>query len=270
MSKLIYDLDFRDYQESEGLNHSSLKNLYPPNTPLDFWWHKHHPRKPTDSQNFGSAAHIAVFEHERFDDAIVIAPQCDRRTKAGKEEYNAFLDTASGKIILTQEELDSCFYIIEACQNHEILKDYLADKNAKYEVSGYFDYKDVPLKFRTDYMNPEIKLILDLKTTKAGHKRSFQRSVLDFCYHSQAAFYLLGMQEITGETWSDFLWITIESGAPHKIYIWEPDTSWLIHAMNLIDNALDVYKECIRTNSYPGVPAEINTLEIPHFLLGEI
>lgn len=263
---LVYDLDFNDYKDAEGLNHSSLKNIFPPNTPLDFWWHKHHPRKPSESMDFGSAVHIAIFEHNRFDDAVTIAPECDRRTKAGKEEYNAFIESAAGKIILTLEQLDSCYYIIEACQGHPLLRDYLSMEGGKSEVSGFYSYRDVNLKFRTDFMIPSHKIILDLKTTKAGHDRAFQRSVFDFCYHSQAAFYLLGMQEITGETWADFLWIALESSPPHKIYVYEPETSWLAHGMKLIDEGLDIYKECLKNNRYPGVAPEIRTLEIPRWL----
>jgi hypothetical protein len=266
MNELIYGLPFDEYQARPELNHSSLKNLFPPNTPLDYWWSENHPRKKSAAMEFGTAVHAAVFEHEKFADSVVVIPEFDRRTKAGKEQYAEFLAGAAGKTVITPDEYEACKYILDAAQNHNILGKLLRAENRKYEVSGFFDFLGVPCKFRTDFTLPDQKIILDLKTTKCGHERAFKNSVLDFCYHSQAAFYLTAMAEITGEAWSDFIWITVESSAPYKIYLYEPDTRWLIEGHKLITAAMDLYKECKENQSYPSVKEEIMILNAPTWI----
>ena len=266
MKDLIYGMPFAEYQARPELNHSSLKNLFPPNTPLDYAYHKNNPSKKSSAMEFGTAVHTAVFEHEKFSGSVIVSPEVDKRTKAGKEEYAEFLLKAEGKTVITAEELDACKYILESAQNHKILGKLLRAENRKYEVSGFFNYNQIPCKFRTDFMLPDQRIILDLKTTKAGHERAFRRSVLDFHYHSQAAFYLSAMTEITGEAWTDFVWIAIESNAPYKIYLYEPDTRWLIEGHKLCSNAIELYKRCLESGKYPGVPEEITIINAPNWI----
>jgi exodeoxyribonuclease VIII len=215
---------------------------------------------------FGTAVHTAVFEPERFSETVVVMPEIERRSKAGKEEYAEFMKNHEGKTVIADVEFEACKLILESAQKHKILGKLLKEKGGKYEVSGFFPYKDEPCKFRTDFVLPEQKIILDLKTTKAGNERAFRNSVLDFCYHSQAAFYLTGMGEITGEPWTDFLWIAIESSPPYKIYLYEPDTKWLLEGHKLCSAAIDLYRECSSNKAYPSVVEEITILSAPAWI----
>ncbi len=263
---LSYNLSFEEYQDCPYLNHSSLRFLFPPNVPSDFLWWKNNPKQRTKAMDFGSAVHIAVFEHEIFDESVIVCPEIDKRTKAGKEEYSDFLKEAGNKIVLTQSELDSCYSIIYQIERHPILSKLVANKTANFESSGFFKYRDLDLKFRTDFIIQSHNLILDLKTTKAGHERAFKHSIMDFNYYSQAAFYLLGMSEITGEDWTNFIWIAIENNQPHKIYLYEPDTAWLIEGLRLINCAIDLYKDCLDKKFFPSVLPEVVTLSAPTYL----
>jgi exodeoxyribonuclease VIII len=174
--------------------------------------------------------------------------------------------TAAGKTTISAEEMVACQYILKTAQSHAILGKLLRAESRKYEVSGFFDFEGVPCKFRTDFMLPDQHIILDLKTTKRGHERAFKNSVLDFSYHSQAAFYLTAMAEITGQSWADFIWIAIESTPPYKIYLYEPDTRWLIEGHKLCTDAINLYKECLASGSYPSVKEEIVILNAPNWI----
>jgi len=266
MNELIYGMPFAEYQTRPELNHSSLKNMFPPNTPLDYAWHKNNPKEKTSAMEFGTAVHTAVFEHEKFTDSVIVSPDIDRRTKVGKEAYADFMLSAAGRTVITQEEMIACLYILETAQSHAILGKLLRAENRKYEVSGFFNFEGVPCKFRTDFILPEQRIILDLKTTKRGHERSFKNSIMDFCYHSQAAFYLTAMAEITGEAWSDFIWIAIESTPPYKIYLYEPDTRWLIEGHKLCTEAITLYKKCLDSGTYPSVNEEITIINAPQWI----
>jgi hypothetical protein len=260
----LYRVSEEVYRSHPALNHSNLKNLFPPNTPADFVYKMNHPKKSTDAMEFGKALHIAVFEHEHFDDACAIKPDMDRRTKAGKEEHAKFLEEHAGKIHLSLDEFNSIYRIMETCQKHSALS--FLNKNVGYpEVSGFFEYMGISCKFRVDYFMDN-GLICDLKTTLSGHERSFRNSVLDFNYHTQAEFYMMAMELLTGKAFDTFVWIVVEKLPPHKIYLYEPSKRWLDLARSEISSAIDLYLDCKSKNYWPSVPESVVTLEVPRWL----
>ena len=74
-----------EYHARPGVSKTKLWCLLN-DTPAKFKWLQEHPEPPTAVMQFGSALHKYVLEPDGFADESAIAPQCDRRTKAGKEE----------------------------------------------------------------------------------------------------------------------------------------------------------------------------------------
>lgn len=70
---------------------------------MHFQYRKNHPLEQTTALLVGSAVHKMVLEPETFDSEFVIAPDINRRTKNGKEEYADFLKSAAGKSIITKK-----------------------------------------------------------------------------------------------------------------------------------------------------------------------
>jgi len=81
---------------------------------------------------------------------------------------------------------------------------------------------NVVRKCRPDYYREDIGVVIDLKTTADGSSRGFSKSIHDYAYHRQAAWYLdtLDMAEVKV---SRFVFITVESNAPHMVDVWEID-----------------------------------------------
>lgn len=256
------ELPDKEYREIEALNHSSIKNLFPPKTPLDFRFFKEQPSKSSDSMDFGTAVHLAVFEPTIVESKIAVAPDCDKRTKAGKDQYAEFLFANDGKLILTQDQLDSVFWIVDAVERNTFLQSIFKEKR-RNEIVGKFVWDGVACKFKADCIVPDHFLVIDLKTTQAGHERAFAHSVHEYCYHTQAEFYMTGCEFITGDTWDNFLWIAVESKPPHHIYIYEPELTWLTTARDQLQNAIDLYNDCQNSGLWPGVDPVKRILQAP-------
>ena len=60
----------------------------------------------TSAMRLGSLAHLAILEPELMATNVAVMPQCDRRTKAGKEEYAKALEDAEaeGKQLVTASD----------------------------------------------------------------------------------------------------------------------------------------------------------------------
>ena len=61
----------------------------------------------TQALQFGRAYHKYCLEPYDFSNEFVVAPNIDRRTKMGKEEYANFLAKADGKEVILQETMDT-------------------------------------------------------------------------------------------------------------------------------------------------------------------
>lgn len=260
----LYTIPEEVYRPYPALNHSNLKNLFPPKTPLDFKFHLERPGKRSESMDFGSAVHLAVFESSRIEELICVAPDCDRRTAKGKEQYAEFKELAKGKFILSQDELDSVFWIVDAVNRNPLIQSILSD-SPLFETAGIFSWGDVECKLKVDALIPNQRLIIDLKTTQAAHERAFAHSVHEYNYHTQAEFYMTGLEFLTGDVWEDFLWIAVESKAPHHIYLYEPEKLWLVTARDMIANAIELYKDCESTGIWPGVDPIKRVLSAPNW-----
>ena len=82
------------------------------------------PQKETPALVIGSAVHCAVLEPEEFGKRYAVGPRVDRRTKAGKEEWEAFLQTSAGFIQLDSETATLCERIMEAVRNFPYLESH--------------------------------------------------------------------------------------------------------------------------------------------------
>ena len=65
----------------------------------------------------------------------------------------------------------------------------------------------------------EILAIIDLKTTKDASKESFRRSIDDYGYDLQAAFYTDAVKMAIGRE-VPFYFLVVESDAPHSVRLY--------------------------------------------------
>ena len=78
--------------------------------------------KPSTPMQLVRAAHVLALEPERFADCYAIAPYCDKRTKAGKEEWAAFIEAANGKAVLTLDDFQSIEQVANSIKKQVVKK----------------------------------------------------------------------------------------------------------------------------------------------------
>lgn len=66
-------------------------------------------------------------------------------------------------------------------------------------------------------------IIGDIKTSADASPRAFQRDIIKYGYHIQAAMVQDGINHITGKMIDTFVFIVIEKESPHAIGIYELD-----------------------------------------------
>nr|WP_192963065.1 PD-(D/E)XK nuclease-like domain-containing protein [Caedibacter taeniospiralis] len=171
-----------------------------------------------------------------FDTIYAVMPKLDARTKAGKEEKQAFEEAHEGKVILTDALFDtaqSCAEAITSSSANALLQNGVAEASFFGQLEGY------DAKCRPDYYCRERSLIIDIKKTTDASPEGFTRADANFKYYIQAAWYLDVLKSI-GEPVKDFLFIAVEATAPFMVGIYR-----------LADSAIEFgrlkYREALKT-----------------------
>ena len=112
---------------------------------------------------------------------------------------------------------------------------------AQNELSGFWKHPGgVDACLRLDRHLPEPKIIIDAKFMAEGSPDKFRRDVFKYRYDIQAAWYIDGMKEITGEDY-DFMFLVCEKNWPWNVQLYRIEDSWIERAREDIKKAIEKY-----------------------------
>lgn len=184
--------------------------------------------------DFGSAAHKLALG---AGPEITIVDYDDWRTKAAKEEREAA--RAAG-----------------------------VERGGKPEQSLFMqdEASGVWLRARLDWMpDPHSAMrpvIFDYKTTRSANPDSFAKSMYDYGYHVQAAFYADLYCQLTGVD-APFLFIAQEKEPPYLVTVCQPDADAMRAGRDKVRQAIEIYRDCTEAGIWPGYTDEIATISLP-------
>ena len=264
-----YNITNEQYHASEGISSSGLKLFArsPAHYYAAYLDPNRQPRKETPAFELGSLIHSAVLEPEKYFAQFYPLPRkLDRRLKDDKleAEFHEGKAAEMGMKVITAEQHQTCERIVEAVHNSPA-GSFLFGQAGLVEQSFYWqDWQHgVLCKARPDKLLPQYATILDLKSTTSAAKSDFARHAYNFEYHISAAFYMRGVEAVTGEAVKSFVFFPFEKEPPYACAFYEPDAQMLQAANNRIDTILANYAECLRTGEWPGYPQEIEPISLP-------
>lgn len=212
-------------------------------------------KKDSKALVFGSLVHKLVLEADKFDDEFAIAPNVDRRTKAGKEEYDRFLIESEGKMIVTLEDYEIACAMAKVVQNHPEASRLLYEGKPQYEQS--FTWLDsqsgINCKIRPDCLN-ELdgqKYIIDYKTTDSCADGHFERSAKKYGYQLQVGMYSEGMFNQDFDDYK-FIFIAQEKTEPYAVRIYDVDDSYRDFGMDLFHELTLKIAHCYEADKFEG------------------
>jgi len=171
----------------------------------------------------GSAFHTLILEPEKFDARVAVYPNVDRRTRQGKIDYDAFLLSSAGKMVIDQETMDTVLAMKDALTDHLEAHSLVWGNKPVYERSYVWgnDESGTLIKARPDILQPNC--IVDIKTCRSADEWSFSQSMFKNGNHVQAAMVQDGLFVIDNRENAKTLPvvnIAIETEAPYCIGIY--------------------------------------------------
>ena len=221
------------------------------------------PKADTPALALGRAVHARLLEPDTFLERFAIGPKVDRRTKAGKEAWAAFLEDYPGASILAGEDAATLEGIAASIEAHPLARHAIRDGQA--EVSGWFTDPEtgVHCRIRPDYLRAADGIMVDLKTTLDASPDAFQRSIHSFGYATQAALYAQGHEAITGEPLRDFLFLAVEKARPFAVGLYRLDETALEVGRQHVRRALRTWADCLESGRWPGYSDRIESISLP-------
>jgi exodeoxyribonuclease VIII len=169
--------------------------------------HYHHrlltPLEPTPTMAFGSAAHVATLEPQAFADRYAKIPDgIDRRTKAGKAAYAAYLEEAGGRDVLTTADWARALAVGGSVRSHPVAGPYLQNGRAEVTLQWTDRATGLECKGRLDWQASPM-LFVELKTARRIQPHKFAADAWAYGYFHQAAFYRRGLAASNDCKWGE-------------------------------------------------------------------
>ena len=227
-------------------------------SPAHYLYNATHPEEPTAALLFGTAAHKYIREPEDFWNEYMIAPNVDRRTKAGKEAYAAFLEELGDKTAIAEKDFKIIEEMDEAIRANATASALLKSGRHEVPIEWLDDTTGEPCKCRPDVLTEYDgeKYIVDYKTTTSCMNGHFERACKQYGYQLQAGMYTEG---VFAQEFDDyrFAFVAQEKTAPYavRVYFCEPD--FVMEGMDLFHDLLEIYHKCKEAGEWPGYENEV-------------
>jgi len=259
-----------DYHAHPAISKSHLDLIA--RSPLHYWARYIDPKRvipePTPAMRLGSALHTHVLELDKWDHEYAVAPDgIDRRFKAGKEAWAAFEADAAGKTVLSRDEADHVMHMGRAILSHPAAA-MLLNLPGEAETTHMWTDANTGLecKCRPDWLTSDGAIVVDLKTTEDASPAGFRKSIGQWRYGVQAAFYTHSLAEATGTRPMQFIFIAVEKKPPYAVAVYAADEQMIEHGMKTAMRDLAKLAECKAAGNWPSYSDQIEMIGLPAWM----
>ncbi len=230
-----------EYFSHPALNRSALTDLQ--RSPLHYWGRHVDPQrisafKETPALRFGTACHMAVLEPERYAETYAEGPMVSRSSKAWK-------DAVAGHkgVLMPPDEMRAVDGVLRTLKAHK------SASRALFEGKGYNEATFIctdkatglELKCRADRVT-ENDVIVDLKTTQDASQTAFAKSVVNFGYNIQAAYYMHVIEQATGTRPKGFAIVAVEKEPPYACQVFRASDAMIQHGTQRVTDLLELLR----------------------------
>ena len=217
----------------------------------------------TANMKLGTAFHAKILELPEYDNLIAVSPDCDKRTKAGKETHAKFLETVGDKTVITPDQSVLVENMARACMAHPQVQ-RLIEKCYATEMEIDFEFDGMDCKSKIDMVDDN-GTIVDIKTCQDASPEGFKRDSARYLYHLQLAWYA----RARGIDWKDVnaYIIAVENKAPHGVAVYKFSTNAILNGWELCKLGVAMWKEhkmnlALGDGTFPYTD-EVLELELP-------
>ena len=259
MPGVFHTMDANAYHAVEAMSASGAKKML--QSPAHYRLMRTVRSEPSAAMQFGTAVHSGVLEPHTFAETVAEAPDVDKRTKAGKEEWAAFSAAHTGAIMLSRYDYRRATRCIDAVRSHPAAAKLLDGGDREVSICLHDARYKVPCKARWDIRNHGGAV--DLKTCQDASPEGFARQIANLLYHVQGAHYWSGAEHALNESPAFFAFIAVESEEPHAVACYVLPSNAILAGGHLMNIALERYADALANGAWRGYSDRIESITLP-------
>ena len=246
----------REYNEANGVRRSDLWRMN--DSPEKYKYFLDNPQEQTPAMAFGSACHKMILEPATFGDEYAIAPVgIDRRTKAGKEQWEAFMTENEGKTIVSNDDAEIMRGMEEKLEQCKLANDLLRGDGESETPFFWTDEEtgeDCKVKLDRLITGEDGKLyVIDYKTASSAETEKFNKSMFAFGYTLQAAMYTEAVRKVRELDYRPgFIFVVQEKKAPFSVNVVQVSPDVMEYGDRQFHTLLNKLHTCKELDEYPG------------------
>lgn len=226
-----------------------------------------HPKEPTPAMKLGTAIHTRILEASEFANVYVQSEFEEFRTDIAKNWKKGV--ESRGYEVLGKSQWELVSNVNQQALMHP-MAGALLDSRTHTELSLVWDDVDsgVRCKARIDglAMIDGTPALVDLKTTSDASCEGFEKSIFNFGYHRQMAFYREALA-LLGVYVEHTVIIAVETTAPHAVATYRVKDEVLDHGRKEFKELLAIWKECVASDVWPGYSDQIVDIGLPEWVM---
>jgi len=251
---IVYDMPASEYHRLPRASKSGLDKIA--RSPAHYKCRDF--KEPSKAMRIGTALHSLVLEGI----APLVMPEFSGKgSVAMRDEWKA---AHEGALILSEDEAEVVCGMSGSIAVHPIASTKFLHTEGRSEVSALWTCPDtgVECKSRFDWLIP--REIVDLKTTADASAESFAKSVANFRYHVQDAFYSQAAASLDLDV-EQFTFVCVETAPPYAVAVYRLNDFARQIGRSLYLRDLRTLQECRESNQWPAYPVEIRELALPRW-----
>ncbi|MHA7813282.1 MAG: PD-(D/E)XK nuclease-like domain-containing protein [Phycisphaerales bacterium] len=226
-------MPFDKYARLDALNASTISRFLV-SSKTGAWYLQGEPDEPSAAMLFGSAMHARILEPDDYKERAMqteLGPGADVGHRKMQDEH-------PDAIILRAGWSEKIERIAEELYEHPRASAILSEADAHRELTIVWNEQikyngkriDIPCKARLDFFSDALQAVVDIKKVRkdAGIKDAFSKSIWNYGYHIQAAWYARAAQKAgLCSKRPDYAWICVEESPPHEIDLYQADKAMM-------------------------------------------
>lgn len=255
------DMPNEKYHSLEGISKTGLDLIE--RSPAHYKYKV--PVVQTRPMQMGSAIHAAILEPEVFSREYMMLPEIKDRRQA---EYRKAKEVYGEERVFTGSDCQHIKDMQTAVYAHSEAR-RLLEQDGYSELSGIVrdPVTGVLCRHRFDRLAVVDGWAVDLKKTQDASPDGFSKSVANYRYHVQAAFYLDQYEWITGERLKGMKFIAVEEKPCHGVGVYYLDDGSLHIGREAYRKNLNTYAECLNTEKWDCYAQDSQMISLPNWAL---
>lgn len=263
---LVPHLSDKEYHSKPHLSSHQLKEFMRSPAHYKALFERKH--KASKAMEIGTCIHMALLEPDRFESSLNYEESCDRKSKAGKELYDQWLQAlkpddivVSGRtsrpveldnIIITARDVDNLRGMQRAYYKHGWVSQVHTDGSEhQNELSVFQEFEGVSLRSRFDKVI-DGRILVDLKKTQDANPNTWKYDFKRYGYGYQMAFYRFMFYLEYGQYPEHVVVVAIEENYPHAVVAYEIPSWDLDSFEDTVIQGIRRFKECFDADTWPS------------------